>query len=92
MSKYAVIHEVTERTAPIITAYGRTIIRAGTVLDISDTITVDDETWGKVNNRSQVFVCISMAEKTYLAPMVSQPDPRLLEKLIIWAQMQGFKP
>lgn len=90
--KYAVIKKVTERTGPNITTFGGKIIASGQVVDISDTIELENETWGRIANREKAYVSIQMGDDIYLAPLHPLPEPALLDKLIVWAKIQGFKP
>lgn len=90
--RYAVVKKVTERTGPSHTTFGGKIIASGQIVDISDVIELENETWGRVANREKTYICIQMGDDVYMAPLQALPDPDILKKLITWAQIQGFKP
>jgi len=37
-------------------------------------------------------MAINIGEIVYCAPLTPLPDPNVLEKLIAWAKLKGFKP
>lgn len=90
--RYAVIKKVVERTGPNITSFGGKIIASGQVVDISDVIELENETWGRIANRERTYVCIQMGDDVHMSPLQALPDPDTLKKLITWAMIQGFKP
>ena len=90
--KYAVIKKVTERTGPSQTTFAGKIIAPGQVVDVSDLIELENETWGRIANRERTYVNIQMGDDVYLAPLIQLPDGNILDQLITWARIQGFKP
>lgn len=90
--KYAIIQKVHERTGPTSTSFSSKVIDAGEVVEFSDTIETANETWGRIKNRARAYMAINIGEIVYCARLTPLPDPNIIEKLITWAKIQGFKP
>lgn len=91
MPKFAVIQKVTERTGPSITTFGGKVIAPGQVVEISDLIELENETWGRIANRERTYVAIRIGDTEYLSELHPLPD-HIIEKLISWAITKGFDP
>jgi hypothetical protein len=90
--KYVVLKPTIQRTGPTITsAQGKTIAE-GVIVEFSDKIETANETWGKVARVERQYMAISIGDDEHCAELIPLPDTNILEKLITWAKIQGFKP
>lgn len=90
MFTYITIRKVIERVAPNITSFGAKIIPAGTLVTFSDTITVGQETWGRIAHREHAYICISNPTIEYCARTQSPQEINFLDHLYQWAKDKGY--
>jgi hypothetical protein len=74
------------------TSFAGKTIASGVVVDFSDIIETENETWGRVSRIDRQYMAIRIGEDEYCAALQTLPDPQVIEKLITWARIQGFKP
>lgn len=89
--KYAIIQKVDERTGPTMTSFRSKTVDTGEVVDFSDIIETANETWGKIKNRARAYMAIQIGETVYCAELKPLPEPDVINKLIEWARLKGFK-
>jgi hypothetical protein len=90
--QYAIVRKVAERTGPTSTSYQNKVVDSGEIVEFSDIIQMENETWGRIKNRARAYMAINVGETVYCTPLKPLPDPNVIEKLISWARIQGFKP
>jgi hypothetical protein len=80
------------RTGPTQTSSEGDAIDVGETVNFSDKIELQNASWGKVANTEHQFLCIHEGDIIFCAELIQLPDTEILEKLLLWARIQGFKP
>lgn len=89
--KYVVLKPTIQRTGPTMTSAPGKTIAEGVVVDFSDVVETQNETWGKVAHTERQYMAINIGDTEHCAELKPLPDPNVIEKLVAWAITKGFK-